>query len=321
MVNNNTASAPLISICIPAYKRAAYLQRLLASIANQSFKDFEVVVTDDSPDESVFDTLQKYQEFFKIKYKKNAAALGTPQNWNEGIRIAEGKWIKIMHDDDWFASSESLQKFVQLINNNPTANFLFSGSAFVRNDQVFGGMHISKWQLRLLKKDPSNLYFKNFIGPPSVTLHLNLKDVWYDPNMKWLVDVDFYMRYLQKHSSFSYTREPLINVGYSEDQVTEKVFHDKTIFVKENLMMMQKQPHDILKKIWNYDYTWRMIRNYKIKNNQELRELYPAGARNIPAFYTSILDFQKFIPHSVLKIGVLSKILMALSFAITRLRK
>ena len=320
-MNTDTALAPLISICIPAYKRAAYLQRLLKSIATQTFKDFEVIVTDDSPDDTVSEILQKYQKFFKTKYKKNLTTLGTPENWNEGLRMADGKWIKIMHDDDWFASSQSLEKFVELINNNPKAAFLFSGSAFVRNDKIFGGMHISRWQLTLLKEGPSNLYFKNFIGPPSVILHLNSKDIWYDPNMKWLVDVDFYMRYLQKHSSFSYTTEPLINVGYSEDQVTEKVFHDKTIFVKENLMMMQKQPHDILRKIWNYDYTWRMMRNHKIKDSQELQELYPAGADNIPAFHTSILDFQKFIPHSVLKIGLFSKILMAFSFVIIGLRK
>ena len=45
--------SPLISICIPAYKRIDYLQKLLDSISIQTFKDYEVIVTDDSPDESV----------------------------------------------------------------------------------------------------------------------------------------------------------------------------------------------------------------------------------------------------------------------------
>jgi glycosyltransferase involved in cell wall biosynthesis len=44
---------PLISICIPAYKRTEFLQRLLDSIDIQTFKNFEVIVTDDSPGNDV----------------------------------------------------------------------------------------------------------------------------------------------------------------------------------------------------------------------------------------------------------------------------
>lgn len=320
-MDNKTALFPFISICIPAYKRVDYLQRLLESILSQNFKDFEVIITDDSPDESVFVLQQKYEKFFRLVYKKNETALGTPENWNEAIRLAKGQWIKLMHDDDWFASPDSLEKFVSLINNHPEADFIFSGSSFIRNNKVFGGMHISSWQLNLLKQNPSNLYFKNFIGPPSVVIHRNEKKIWYDKEMKWLVDVDFYMRYLQYNRNFAFTTEALINVGYSESQVTEQVFHDKTVFVKENLMIMQKLPHNILQKIWNYDYTWRMMRNFNIKDVRELQQLHSPAADKIPTYHTYILNFQKFIPRSVLKIGILSKSLMTISFVFSRLRK
>ena len=40
----------LISICIPAYKHPDFLKRLLDSISIQSFRDFEVIISDDSPD-------------------------------------------------------------------------------------------------------------------------------------------------------------------------------------------------------------------------------------------------------------------------------
>ena len=94
------SSTPFISICIPAYKRADYLDRLLKSIAVQSFKNFEVIITDDSPDESLLLLTQLYKKQLPIYYKRNLEALGTPENWNEGIRLARGQWIKIMHDDD-----------------------------------------------------------------------------------------------------------------------------------------------------------------------------------------------------------------------------
>lgn len=157
------------------------------------------------------------------------------------------------------------------------------------------------------------MYYKNFIGPPSVVICKNL-GIHYDSQMKWLVDVDFYVRFLNTYPSFAFTKEPLINVGYSSDQVSEAVFKDKTVFVKENLMILRKLPHKILNKVWNYDYTWRMIRNFKIGSRRELEELFPAGASNLPQHHIDILNFQRLIPFSLLKIGVVSKLFMIASY-------
>src|SRR5687768_8688741 len=115
---------PLISICIPAYKRTEYLKRLLDSISIQSFRDFEVVVTDDSNDDSVSILLKSYEAAFPLRYQKNVLSLGTPENWNEGVRIATGIWIKIMHDDDWFEDADALRKFAS--STGKRGNFIFS---------------------------------------------------------------------------------------------------------------------------------------------------------------------------------------------------
>src|SRR3954454_16826256 len=103
---------PLVSVCIPAYKRIEFLQRLLDSLVTQSFKAFEVVVTDDSNDQSVQQLLQQYEQKLFIDYYKNVKPLGTPENWNASVRRAKGQWIKLMHDDDWFNDEDALQKFV-----------------------------------------------------------------------------------------------------------------------------------------------------------------------------------------------------------------
>ena len=93
---------PFFSICIPVYKNVDYLKRLLETIFIQTFTDFEVVITDDSPDNVIFEFIQNYYPGKNIRYFKNKYALGTPENWNECIRKANGSWIKMMHDDDWF---------------------------------------------------------------------------------------------------------------------------------------------------------------------------------------------------------------------------
>src|SRR5678815_6041530 len=115
---------PFVSICIPTYKRVAYLERLLESIALQTFKDFEVIITDDSDDDSVKDLLKKYEGQLPIKYFQNGKALGTPANWNRAISKAKGQWIKLMHDDDWFSLSDSLASFVKFTHDDHP--FIFS---------------------------------------------------------------------------------------------------------------------------------------------------------------------------------------------------
>ncbi|HMF70269.1 MAG TPA: glycosyltransferase family A protein, partial [Flavitalea sp.] len=123
----STGNQPLfISVCIPAYKHPEYLKRLLDSLAIQTFKDFEVIITDDSPDDSVLELSKLYLQSFPVFYYKNLTALGTPANWNEGIRKANGAWIKLIHDDDWLSSANSLQDFVQAIQSNTTVDFIYS---------------------------------------------------------------------------------------------------------------------------------------------------------------------------------------------------
>src|SRR5436305_6619415 len=106
---------PLISICIPAYKNVEYLKRLLDSIATQTFRYFEVIITDDSNDNSVYDYINSNNRGFLLSYNKNEKPLGSPENWNAAVRRAKGDWIKIMHHDDWFSSNSALDVFVQNI--------------------------------------------------------------------------------------------------------------------------------------------------------------------------------------------------------------
>ena len=70
---------PFISICIPAYKHIDYVERLLTSLLDQTFTDFEVIITDDSPDESVSNLVTDYSNRLNLHYFKNTKALGTPE--------------------------------------------------------------------------------------------------------------------------------------------------------------------------------------------------------------------------------------------------
>ncbi len=263
---------PKVSICIPAYKQINYLRKTLESISTQKYNNYEIIITDDSPDESVKNLLKKFNFSDKLKYFHNKTRLGSPENWNEAIRRASGEYIKILHHDDWFKGSDSLSKFVKMLELNPESDFAFSASEAMNSEKKFLFIHsVSKYQLKLLKKDPAILFFKNFIGAPSTTIYRKTINLEYDKKIKWLVDVDMYIRILKNNKTFIYHQDPLIQItADGTHQVTQEVRKDEALQIRENLYL--------------YD---------KIQNNTSLisKILFLFTFLKYPSF----LDFQKMI--------------------------
>jgi glycosyltransferase involved in cell wall biosynthesis len=304
---------PLISICIPAYKRVVYLQRLLKSIAQQQYRDYEIILTDDSPDGVVQDLVTSFQDQLPIVYYKNPNSLGTPENWNEGIRRAKGTWIKIMHDDDWFERPDSLGQFVSAVQAHPNVNFIFSAYNNVyENDGAKKEVRVSALQQNLLKRSLWYLLGENYIGNPSCTLFRNQKEIYFDPGFKWVVDFEFYIRYLSRFGGWHYIDEPLVNVGMNDSQVTTYTFGVAKVQVPENHRLLIKNDITHLKQMVVYDYFWRLYRNLRITSEYQIREAGFTGV--LPPALSSMIRWQSRIPRPVLENGVGSKLLMGLHY-------
>jgi glycosyltransferase involved in cell wall biosynthesis len=305
-----------ISICIPAYKRIDYLKRLLCSIEIQKFKDYEVIISDDSNDHSVEELLKNFNGRFEIKYFKNEKALGTPANWNHAISKATGEWIKLMHDDDWFDNEHSLEKFALARNNNN--KFIFS--AYTNKTELTNNIEKKFFNENLktiILKNPLRLLAKNSIGPPSVTLfHNSIKDK-YDEGLKWRVDIEYYIRNISKGIEFTYINELLINVGVSESQVTNYCLNIPSVEIPEMYILLSKYGTSPLKNIMVYDAYWRILRNTHIHSKSKLESF---GQTDWPAVILSMVELQSKFNQSTLRNGVISKTLMSISYIYNQLK-
>lgn len=304
---------PFISVCIPAYRRAVYLERLLNSLTIQEYKAFEVVVTDDSPDDTVRELVARFMDKLPLRYIKNPHALGTPENWNEGIRQAHGTWIKIMHDDDWFEGAESLQTFSRAITAQPETNFFFSAYHNVQEGTgQIDPVQLSATGRRLLTSSPWYLLGANYIGNPSCTLFKKDTELLFDPAFKWVVDFEFYLRYLKTHPGFSYLDEVLVNVGINPTQVTNYTFGVAAVQVPENHRLLEKNGRSHLRNLVVYDYFWRLYRNLGIRDPEAIKT---AGYTDpLPPVLESMIRWQGRLPSSLLKIGPFSKSIMTLHY-------
>lgn len=232
-----------VSICIPAYNNVEGIERLLGSIAKQDYTDYEIIITDDSTDDKVYELVKGRPE---VQYYRNEGRLGSTANWNESMNKCSGEYVKIMHHDDWFTERESLGKFVRLLAECPEADFAFCGTRQVEAERSYD-RHISDADASLIKENYRNLYLGNTIGAPSATIYKRAAGA-YDESLVWLVDMEFYMRILKNNPQFAYTKEPLISIGVSSTQLTEECIGDEKVNIQEYGYIYKKYRLDEVKK-------------------------------------------------------------------------
>jgi glycosyltransferase involved in cell wall biosynthesis len=306
---------PFISICIPAYKRIDYLKRLFESISTQNYKNFEVVVTDDSGNDDTVENFINSNLFsFKLVYIKNPMPLGSPLNWIESFKHAKGDWIKIMHDDDYFVNENSLSSFVNEIDESVDLIF----SAYVVEDELnktVKNMVITKRAFNNILVKPLRLFAKNKLGPPTVIFFKRSITDTFDPRLKWIVDWEFYIKAALKYN-LKYINVPLVVVSYNDSQITNSCVLNPAVEIPEIMILHSKYGDMLFRDIILFDAWWRLIRNLKIKNIEQF-SLYTSLP--IPKSVKNIIIFQSVIPFQLLKMGVFSKSYMTCCYLYNRL--
>ena len=256
--------AKLVSICIPAFNQTGFLKRTLDSIGNQDYRNFEVVLSDDSSTYEVAALAEHYKGMFPVKYVRNASPLGPPANWNHAIDISSGELIIVMHHDDWFSESGSLRKFVEAVNVSG-AGFAFCISEIlnVSTGAITHNIPPPSF-LNALGKDPRVLFNNNRIGAPSAVI-FKKNTLRFDDRMKYVVDIDFYIRYLAA-SKFVYIPEPLIvNTSHHPGQVTASSMN-MDVQVGEFVLLHEKIFHSMILPLRYAPFFIRLFTTYSVEN-------------------------------------------------------
>lgn len=226
-----------ISICIPTYEMggqgAQMLRRNLDMIKCQTFTDYEIVISDNSKNNEIEDLCKKDGAYssLPIKYVRNPR-IGMAQNTNEAIRNASGEIIKILYMDDYFANADSLQR----INDNFKGNWMVTGCEHFDGVKQYG-THYPKFTKEVILG-------KNTIGSPSVLSIKNEDVIFFDENMTWVLDCDYYGRLYKKYGEPTILNEVNIVIGTGKHQVTQILPNIKKI--KERLYIILKHWRSLL---------------------------------------------------------------------------
>lgn len=210
------------SIIIPTYNNIKLLKCALDSCKKQSFKDFEVIVVDDSSNDDI-ETYMAKTSIPWLSYYRNRPALGAAKNWNYGLTLAEGDHIMLLHHDESMQSEHFLTSLFKAF--RPQIDVVVS-NIYVEGRRQRRLLHhvLTPWLLHF----PSTLFFCNFIGPCACLCFRKKQLRFFNETLRWAIDYEWYYRMLQNRRVVYLRNNYIYSHHGHKDQITNTIDIQKT---------------------------------------------------------------------------------------------
>lgn len=276
MIDNNL---PLVSICIPTYNGAQFIEEALDSAMQQTYANLEIIVSDDASKDDTLAIVQSYKTKTLIPiYIHSHKPKGIGANWNHTVRRSNGVYIKFLFQDDVLLP-HCVEDMMRLMVSNPKVGLVYSKRELIYESLTpkieafiayYGDLH-SYWDRIDVKpgvlagstylKDRQLLNSpKNKIGEPTNVL-LNrdcFKTIGYfNEELQQSLDSDYWYRVMTKY-----------DIGFINENLSKFRLHDKQA---SNVNKKRDIPDKelIYRRYYNHLYTY-----LHPKNKLKLLKLY-----------------------------------------------
>lgn len=261
------------SVVIPTFNNIELFKVAFHSIKNQQGIKFEIIIVDDSTDNHITSFIKELK-FPTLKYIHNLPSLGAVKNWNLGLSLAQGRYIILLHHDEYFVDDKNLLKncLTHFQLNHDEAIIL---NSIVNMKDGSSKQNNSPYLIKnlIIKKIPSLLYSVNLIGPTSCVIFKRKICVPFNEELNWLVDIDWYYRMLNGKKIYIERNHLIASFHGHENQITQKI-NTKEASRRDHLVI--KKHHSKFSSVSialmfrNWLYLTKVI--LRIKNNPFWKE-------------------------------------------------
>ncbi|MEH2437455.1 MAG: glycosyltransferase [Nostoc sp.] len=206
---------PIVSVIIPTYRRANLVGQTIESVLAQTYTDYEVIVVNDGSTDKTVEVLYQFGDKITVIQQKNK---GVSAARNAGIRVAQGRYIAFVDDDDLWLPNK-LEKQIACLESHLNIGLVYS-DMFCFNEN---GVLPNTWA----KANPTpsvqrlwTLFGRNFIPTSTVVVHRECLDAvgLFDETLTSCEDYDMWLRIIAKWQVHLLS-EPLVHYRLSPNSM------------------------------------------------------------------------------------------------------
>ncbi len=196
---------PTVSVVITCYNYGRYLKASLASVLDQTYRDFDVIVVDDGSTDNTPAIMQGYAADGRVSYIRQENA-GQPKAKNRGIRQSNGEFVAFLDADDLWMP-DKLEKQMTLF-DDPHVGVVYARRKWINQDgEEISGDERRLWRGNVLDR----IFVDNFICFSSAVIRRSVLDQvgFFDETLPMGIDYDLWIR-VAARSEFVFVDEPLV---------------------------------------------------------------------------------------------------------------
>lgn len=230
---------PEVSIIVPNYNHAYFLEQRLQSIFNQTFQDFEVILLDDCSTDHSVEILKKYAKKNSVSHcvfnETNSGS--TFVQWNKGISLAKGNYIWIAETDD-FCDNYFLEKLLVPFKKDIEVELSYCQSHRVNEKNIITGnwiTHTKDFNDGFFDDDfiiAGNMFIERYLIHKNVIPNVSavlfkrqglekISPLVFKPFMKYNADWFYYIQVVS-NAKLSFISESLNSFRYHKTSVIAK---------------------------------------------------------------------------------------------------
>ncbi len=252
-----TGDHPLVSVVMPAFGVGAFIPQALASVALQTYANWEVIVVDDKgPDDGMVASVRRFAEqhpTHRVELVLHDSNRGVSAARNTGIAASRGELIAFLDPDDlWFSDhlAQAHQQFIRRpeidVSSGPVE--VFKDGPDQANVRIAGH---EAWRPRFF---PATLALHNFIQPSATVVRKSALDrvggFDTDPGLQHIEDYDLWIRLIESGGRFAFVKRPTSRYRKHAGGATadlhrmhvlhENLFHKHVAFFRRSALSMDQ---------------------------------------------------------------------------------
>lgn len=275
----DSAFQPLVSVAVITYNSSKTVLETLDSIANQTYQNLELIVSDDGSADNTVEVCREWIEAHKQRFVRTELLVvekntGVSANMNRAEKACQGEWVKVIAGDD-LLMPHCVETYIDYVKEHADAVCVFSKvevfgdnseavSGFVNGifDYSFFELPIEEQYRWMISKGtqpiPTSTYFYN----RSRMLSLGVDN---DERIPLLEDWPKWIRLLEKQVRFCFVDKPLVRYRVSDASLCSGTLH-RELFSKSRALLYlyyQYEPNKVIsgrvEAFYKYTYCKKLL--------------------------------------------------------------